>query len=404
MVSDLMRWARLLKLPLVDMLPYKGSATPAELRGVLEKSRTLDGVAQYSLIERTMVWLACTLLDGHIDKRPALPVAPFVERFIEELNLPSDMIPFVLGLSDRINSATYRMESISIRRAPKASLRRSRNVESHVMCVIFYALRLLFVLDGSTEYVISDATDRMQGIMPNVQLFNFRLWFHHLMHRRLLLFKHTMLSRKSHSAMAYCDFIQANLISRSVSSAKILAGDRKTKGRKKLYQELQLSWRLCNNKVSRAFGGLIDLPVTVRPYRAHTEALSEYYPELAVDFGRQSIQHLLEDGSWPLQTVELRRTVEVERLAIQKARKAGHNHTQPLRLVRNRASGDRRKIVEKEHMSVIIQDLVRVMAEMIEQQPAQLFGYILFLELVFFPKHPHCYYAGNSRNLKKLKV
>ena len=47
------------------------------------------------------------------------------------------------------------------------------NVERHVMCVLFYALRLLFVLDGSTEYVIIEATERMRGIMPNVQLFNF---------------------------------------------------------------------------------------------------------------------------------------------------------------------------------------------------------------------------------------
>ena len=51
---------------------------------------------------------------------------------------------------------------------------------------------------------------------------------------------------------------------------------------------------------------LIDLPATVRLYRALTEALSEHYPELGVDFSQHTIKHLLDDKRWieRLETVE----------------------------------------------------------------------------------------------------
>ena len=79
MMSDLLRWTRLLKLPLVDLTRYKDMASSSELRGIAEKSqRTMYGTHKYSMVERINVWMAGTLLNGHVGKIPALPVAPFV--------------------------------------------------------------------------------------------------------------------------------------------------------------------------------------------------------------------------------------------------------------------------------------------------------------------------------------
>ncbi|GAU94138.1 hypothetical protein RvY_05965 [Ramazzottius varieornatus] len=117
------------------------------------------------------------------------------------------MIPFVVGLFKKINSLEYGMESISIHRAPLASSRRTMNMESHVMCCIFYALRFLVVLDDTTENQICDITKEIHAQKPDLNLFNFRVCYQHLTHRRMLLFKHTMLSRKTQSAQAYTDFI-----------------------------------------------------------------------------------------------------------------------------------------------------------------------------------------------------
>ena len=105
-LSDLLRWVRLRKLPLIDMSAYKASASPAELRSM----KLPRGLGNYAAYEKKALWLATVLKGESIATLPNLPVAPLVQRFIEELNLPFEMIPFVLSLLERINSLAYQLE------------------------------------------------------------------------------------------------------------------------------------------------------------------------------------------------------------------------------------------------------------------------------------------------------
>ena len=346
-------------------------------------------------------WLASSLLKDKVSSLPGLPVAPFVERFIEELNLPFEMVPFVLGLLDRINSAKYQIEYTSLLDAK--GYKKTKNAECRIMSCIFYALRLLFVLDESTENHISNATEQMQLMAPTVNLFNFRVWYQHLTHRRALLFKHTMLSRQVCSSSAHADFVQMNQAPLSDIKKKDSRVIKNWKARDLQLRLVHALHKLNIEKTSSPL--LVNLPATVRPYRAHTEALSEHYPELAVDFSHHTIKHLLEDQSWITQLipVEIAADVRGEVESVQRTRKISIARMPLLRFFRNRYNGSKKQ-VEEENLPRMVRDLVRTLAEMIDHEYEYFFGSLVFLELAFFPKNPLCTRIRNSREIKHLKL
>ena len=312
------------------------------------------------------------------------------------VNLPFEMIPFVLSLMERINSLAYQLESVSTSPIPSGYIR-GKNVESHVMSCIFYALRILFVLDDACENRLSEATLRIQLLLPSSQFFDFQLWYQHLMHRRALLFKHTVLSRSVRSFSTYLQSMGLDRLSKRPNHSRTSPfghGDR--------YNQLTQAFNR-TQQTSTSLSFLVDLAPTVRPYRAHTEALSEYYPELAVDFSQHTIKHLLDDQSWTKDLGVFGESVRVETMAIRQVRLQGYNRTQPVRLCLN-GHGARSTLVEAQDLTYVTRHLIRTMADMIDHPVIFLVGCIVNLELAFFPKHPSCRNTGSSRNIRHLKT
>ncbi|GAU90111.1 hypothetical protein RvY_02577 [Ramazzottius varieornatus] len=388
LLSDLLRWVRLLKLPLIDMLPDRASASPAKLYGLIENSRTLDGISHYAELEKNVTWMASVLLGKSLTELPGIPVAPIVERFIEELNSPSEMIPFVISVAEKSEISEYHIRTGSVKRISSA-YKRGKNVESPVMSCIFHVLRILFVLDDSTENRVSQFISNLQDMIPATPFFNFRVWHQHLMHRRAVLFRHTFLSRQNRNSAAHVNFTERNHIPSSVYELRRPPrGAIKNRQVATMYHDLRFRLqRDLPKPVNEGAQVFIDLPVPARPYRAHTEALSQHYPELAVDFSKHTIKHSLSEGieGWVGPHERKREDILVEVAALQLARADAYKDMRLIRHFKNRDE-NRKVLVDEENLPRVVRDLIRTMADMIDQFPGYLVGNLVYLELAFFPQ------------------
>ena len=112
------------------------------------------------------------LLDIKTAAFPQQNLSPLLERFVQELHLPRDFIPFVGEflldadllerdlLDEKAGSHTY-------------AKRRASNPEAVVMASIIYSLRLLFGLDGVAERKIHQEIPPLNESLVNVELFDF---------------------------------------------------------------------------------------------------------------------------------------------------------------------------------------------------------------------------------------
>ena len=146
----------------------------------------------------------------------------------------------------------------------------------------------------------------------------------------------------------------------------------------------------------------MNLPVSARPYRAHTEALSEHYPELAIDFSKQTIAHLLYDKTSSANLGAHSETVRSQLLTIQATRRMAYSQAQPFRFCQYHAPS-KKKMVDESNLPRVTGDLVRTMAEMIDQDSSYLVGTLVNLELIFYPKHPLCRRGRHSNGIKMMK-
>ncbi|KRT79760.1 hypothetical protein AMK59_7137, partial [Oryctes borbonicus] len=117
-----------------------------------------------------------------INIKKYLPVQNLVElskRYCKELNLPDEVYLYVVNLISRSQ--------------PKMSLysntKAMPNYEGRVMSLIVFILKLLFCLDDSTEFELSNLAGAIEEHLPNKghRTFNFLKWLTHIEYRKLVL-------------------------------------------------------------------------------------------------------------------------------------------------------------------------------------------------------------------------
>lgn len=137
-------------------------------------------------------FFGCRLLNVDTRILPSVSVVPLIERYIHEMNLPADLIPFVAGLASGLNLLQCKCDFAATR--PHESCRRAENAEALVMSLIIYSLRLLYCLNDASENKIIVQTRKLQEVLgQNLTLFDLQEWIRYMDVRRLALFRHTRL-------------------------------------------------------------------------------------------------------------------------------------------------------------------------------------------------------------------
>lgn len=106
---------------------------------------------------------------------PRLPVFDVVVRFLEELNLPRDILPCVMAVADSFNELDYHV-TFKVTTSHHDCKRRPSNMEAFVMACIVHSLRVILGLDGVCEGKTSKETKHLQSLMHGkVRLFDFEV-------------------------------------------------------------------------------------------------------------------------------------------------------------------------------------------------------------------------------------
>ena len=154
------------------------------------------------------------------------------------------------------------------------------------------------------------------------------------------------------------------------------------------------------------YENFILLPPTLRPYRAHTEALgTQTHPELLIDYDRYSLSHVLVDDvlatrgilphSWNV-VEEDKRSECLKALGRLKAAQAVcYSGAFPVR-AHNVRTLNRLASVELVRSSTM-QWLIRMLAGMIEHDPKLLLGQIMYVEMGMFANNIFCKAVGVQR-------
>jgi hypothetical protein len=253
---------------------------------------------------------------------------------------------------------------------------RPENVEATTMALVIHTLITLFGLNGVSERKITLQSRKIEKMILT-DLFDWYDWISHMDQRRLLLFQHSTLIQAPHSVSAELGFIRRNFLTerRKLTWARLT----RNKYQDENYEDLQRAFQEAkfHQKLPDFY---VDLPVTQRPFRAHTEALIRICPALDVDFSEFSLLHLtgikVENPS-----PEVEQSLIRVGLAQQEAREGAH----PVGSYNMRLAS--RKILRMEQVpSDVLRWLITVCAEIIEQRPASLLGTLVHIESQLFSK------------------
>lgn len=146
----------------------------------------------------------------------------------------------------------------------------------------------------------------------------------------------------------------------------------------------------------------VQVPPTLRPFRAHAQELENLYPVLSSDFSICSISHLIQTdrrgmlyGNVPVEAVEPCLS------KINRIQAEGFSTMFAVRTYNIRE--EMRTLPALELLpSAILRWLVYVSAEIIEHRPESLLGEIMFLELVMFPGAVKTNQAKLNQQLDKI--
>ncbi|GAU92772.1 hypothetical protein RvY_04812 [Ramazzottius varieornatus] len=400
LISDLLRWIRCMQFPYID----------TKLKSREERStwRHLYGQKEYVMMSYSDVVFHIhrlhTLLNLGPAAFPVVSVAPVVKRFVEELNLPRSFLGYVMALMDKLNLTEY---TLDLRAAAGYMKQRACNVEALVMACIFHALRFMFGLDGKAEKAISAETVKLRWLLmteANVTLFDFLEWKQHLDARRIVLGRFTNITPASSVSS------RLGMLSKKTMSWGKMEEDRQHPAD---YVTLQKSFQNDNHcrpyrpsMKLKDYGKFVLLPPTLRPYRAHAEALADTSDALSLEFGQFSLSHVLIDevlaskGHLPREWKVLEEENRYECLKclgrLKAAQVVCYNEAYPLRAHNNRTGTNFAQV--KFVRSDTMQWLIRVMADMIEQDPKALLGEIMYLEMGLYPHNNFCRAYGPYRN------
>ncbi|OWA49782.1 hypothetical protein BV898_14319 [Hypsibius exemplaris] len=370
LISDILRWIRNLNLPCWDpssVLPDDQFPT-FFLLGSLKDLLAIH----YHEIEWDME-VMLKYLQVPSASLPSLSVLPVIARFVEELNLPRDLIVMVHDIAESIGIRWH----LDINAGKRDwSRMRPQNVEATVMSLIIHTLIVLFGLNDSSERKITTQSHHIERLTNHTaHLFDWYDWMEHINQRRHYLFQHTTLL-EHHSVPAALGFIRIHFVRndrRRIPWSRL----KKNKYQDENYEDLQRAFQEVNfHHPPPEF--FLSLPVTQRPFRAHTQGLVHLYPELSKDFSEDSLAHVtvgLEDHP----SADLQRCLTAIRLIQKQAR----TEATPIgaSMLRLRL----RKMLSLEHVpSHVLQWLIPVCAEMIEQRPAALLGRLVHLEEILF--------------------
>ena len=370
LMSDVLRWIRLLQLPCIDpsdLIPDDQLVNYYQLAN----SNDAFCISYHEIEWETSVMIS--FLGISADDCPTLAVFPVIERFVEELNLPSALIPIIAEIASKLDRSTAKLR-IFVRTQQEAT-QRSEGVEGFILCLIIHVLRMLFGLDGLTEYKIATKTRDLQQVQEKFEYFNIGDWISHISYRRLHLFTHTTVMKNRSTSMSV-RFVEKNILNerRILKWARLrqnLYADENYKDLQNSLQEVRVS------KFSKEI--CIDVPVSNRPFRAHTESLVDLYPVIGVDYSRTSLEPvlcrevpLLENNMWAKRCLKSIRKAQTEFAT-----------TSSFIGARNIRLATQQKLCMNLVSSSVLRWLITVCAEMIEQEPLTLLGQLVAIEPLF---------------------
>ncbi|OQV14263.1 hypothetical protein BV898_11500 [Hypsibius exemplaris] len=392
LISDVLRWTRAMHFPFLDLNhDVSQDLTASELQ-TAKVLFSQERMTSYGEIEFHMTTVAKLFQLGPT-ALPRQNVVPLVVRFVEELNLPRDLIPFVTEFLEGVNCLEHRMD-VKGGSATYAK-RRACGVEALAMAAIVYSLRLLFGLDGVAERKLAEETATLNDLLDGTTLFNFQEWCKHIQYRRHVFFRHCPTFRFCSvpaSLSLVAQRLKRNRPDHAGATVKeVIVSDAYTNLQCAL-QKLELP-DTCDDYDT-------VLPPTLRPYRAHAVALSDKYRALNREFDDESLFHVMSSRKvtfpkqWTLKDEATRSDALRHLGCIRSAQAAARHDFYPLRSynIRGTTVEPNMDFVPAESLRFVID----VAAEMIEQPPGALLGQLLYLEIGMFPRNVDCVAVGKG--------
>lgn len=242
-----------------------------------------------------------------LDSTKQIPIQNLVdlcERYCKELNLPEEIYKCSLKLM--LQSAPHMEISKKITIIP--------NYEARAISFIIFTLKLLFGLDGLTEYRFSKFATIVNHINQDSKLhikkmFVFDKWMKHIKYRRCVIKHHhfptAFLNDNSISDVdLFGDFLEKNITKLNEDNDETLQADFE------VYKKL-----LSDLKGKHSEETNIHFPPTLTPFRDYCDTIlktqNEYLPELKYNFTAKSIDFLLRPYSY-LKLVNRGQPVEIK--------------------------------------------------------------------------------------------
>lgn len=366
--SDIIRWNRLLLFPCVDPAPF----IPDDQLTTFYRLSSNQGAS--SVLYNEVEWETAVLVELlEIPKPlPKTSLLPIIDRFIAELNLPKSFLPVVGQLSDALCFSEVTLDFTA--KKDHTCIRCPENAEALAMSLIIFSLRIFFGLDDATELFLTTQTRLIQEkITDDTVLFDILEWMHYLDCRRLALFSHTSLFEKR-SLSAALAMVSLNMVAekRKLTWSRL----ERNKFQDENYEDIQTAFQ--DLEVSAPENFYIQLPVTLRPFRAHSSALSAKIPVLKVYFDDDSMDHILQ-AECGLVTFQTNGLIARELALIAAKRKDAYQKSFSVRSC-NFPEQLRLLPCLEAVPSSSLNRLFCICAEMIELKPESLLGNFMFVE------------------------
>lgn len=112
-------------------------------------------------------------------------ILPIVGRLLVDLNLPLELLDVCCGVLTLFPNVEKRWHSV--RKRPTAASGLDPRCEVRAAAILLLVLKLVFLLDGKQEKLISSEAEKLRSLCPNVDLFDWSQWLEYTKARVLLL-------------------------------------------------------------------------------------------------------------------------------------------------------------------------------------------------------------------------